>query len=60
MEDDQNEEPKLEWQEIARIAFVAIACAAVWFRIWEPYSRVSVVGLIAALVGVSPYPERSI
>jgi hypothetical protein len=27
--------------ELARIAFVAVAAAAVWFRAWEPFARVS-------------------
>jgi Cd2+/Zn2+-exporting ATPase/Cu+-exporting ATPase len=44
----------LEWPEIARIVFVAIACAAVWFRVWEPFEKVSVIGLGAALIGVFP------
>src|SRR5262249_14880825 len=31
-----------------------IACVAVWFRVWEPFAQVSVIGLIAALVGLFP------
>jgi hypothetical protein len=30
----------LEWIELARIAFLALAAAAVWFRVWEPFPRV--------------------
>src|ERR1700739_3101494 len=30
----------VEWAELARIAFVALAAAAVWFRLWEPFSRI--------------------
>ena len=45
---------QIEWRDLARIGFVAIACAAVWFRIWEPFDRVSVIGVIAALVGMYP------
>jgi heavy metal translocating P-type ATPase len=44
----------VEWAELARIAFVALAAAAVWFRLWEPFPRISVVGIAAALVGGYP------
>ena len=40
--------------ELARVALVAIAAAAVWLRVWEPFPRVSVIGLAAALVGGYP------
>ena len=43
-----------EWTEIARIAFVAFAAAAVWFRLWEPFPHVSVIGIAAALIGGYP------
>jgi Cd2+/Zn2+-exporting ATPase/Cu+-exporting ATPase len=48
------EDHHLEAADMTRIAFVALACAAVWFRVWEPYPRVSVIGLVAALVGMYP------
>jgi heavy metal translocating P-type ATPase len=44
----------LEWVELVRIAFVAAAAAAVWFRVWEPFPRVSVIGIVAALIGGYP------
>ena len=40
--------------EIARIAFVAFAAAAVWFRLWEPFPHISVVGIAATLIGGYP------
>ena len=43
-----------EWPEAARIAFVAVASAAVWFRVWEPIQSVSVIGVIGLLVGGWP------
>jgi heavy metal translocating P-type ATPase len=43
-----------EWIELARIAFVALAAAAVWFRLWEPFPRLSVIGVAAALIGGYP------
>jgi heavy metal translocating P-type ATPase len=44
----------IEWAELARIAFVALAAAAVWVRLWEPFPHVSVIGIGAALVGGYP------
>jgi len=44
----------VEWAELVRIAFVALAAAAVWFRVWEPFSRASVIGIVAALIGGYP------
>jgi heavy metal translocating P-type ATPase len=44
----------LEWMELARIAIVVLAAAAVWFRVWEPFPRVSVIGIAAALIGGYP------
>src|SRR5271157_6381463 len=43
-----------DWAELVRIAFVALAAAAVWFRVWEPFPRVSVIGIVAALIGGYP------
>ena len=43
-----------ERSELARIAFVVLAAAAVWFRVWEPFGRVSVIGLIGMIVGGWP------
>ncbi|MGA7077093.1 MAG: cation-translocating P-type ATPase [Terriglobales bacterium] len=51
---DEHTEHRVEWAELARIIFVALAAAAVWFRLWEPFSRVSVIGTVAALIGGYP------
>lgn len=45
---------RVPWQDVVRVAFVALAAAAVWFRIWEPLPRLSVIGLIATVVGGWP------
>jgi Cd2+/Zn2+-exporting ATPase/Cu+-exporting ATPase len=44
----------IEWVELVRIAFVTLAAAAVWFRVWEPFPRLSVIGIAAALIGGYP------
>jgi len=44
----------VEWTELVRIAFVALAAAAVWFRLWEPFVHFSVIGTAAALIGGYP------
>jgi heavy metal translocating P-type ATPase len=44
----------VEWAELVRIAFVALAAAAVWSRLWEPFPHVSVIGITAALIGGYP------
>jgi P-type Cu+ transporter len=44
----------VSWVELARIAFVALTATAVWFHVWEPLTRVSVLGLIGIAVGGYP------
>jgi len=44
----------VDWAELVRIAFVALAAAAVWFRLWEPFPHISVIGIAAALIGGYP------
>jgi heavy metal translocating P-type ATPase len=44
----------VERTELIRIAFVALAAAAVWFRLWEPFPHISVIGITAALIGGYP------
>jgi heavy metal translocating P-type ATPase len=43
-----------EWPEAARIGIVALAAAAVWFRIWEPYPAISVIGVLGLAIGGWP------
>ena len=50
----------IEWVEIVRIAFVALAAAAVWFRVWEPFARVSVIGIATAVIGGYPIFKEAI
>ncbi|MGH9585437.1 MAG: heavy metal translocating P-type ATPase [Acidobacteriaceae bacterium] len=43
-----------ELVDVLRVTFVALAAAAVWFHLWEPFHRVSVIGLAATLIGGYP------
>ena len=43
-----------EWPEALRITLVALAAAGVWFRIWEPFLHISVVGVIGLVIGGWP------
>lgn len=52
--DQHDHEHGFEIAEVLRVAFVAAAAAAVWFHLWEPFPRVSVIGLAATLIGGYP------
>ncbi len=44
----------LDGIEAARIILVALAATAVWFRAWEPFPRVSLIGVLGVLIGGWP------
>ena len=44
----------LEWSELLRIAFVAVAAACVWWRLWEPLPAISVIGMVGLAAGGWP------
>jgi heavy metal translocating P-type ATPase len=50
----EDHEHGFELVEALRVAFVALAAAAVWFHLWEPFHRVTVIGLGATLIGGYP------
>jgi heavy metal translocating P-type ATPase len=50
----------LEIADLVRIAFVAIAAAAVWFKVWEPIANFSVIGIAATLIGGYPIFKEAI
>ena len=50
---------RLQSSELVRIVFVALASGAVWFRVWEPFPRISLIGLVAALVGMYPILQEA-
>ena len=53
-EEGHEHEDSFELVEVLRVVFVALAAAAVWFHLWEPFHRVSVIGLVATLIGGYP------
>ncbi len=53
-EHEQDHEHGFEVADVVRVAFVAVAAAAVWFHWWEPLHRMSVIGLAATLIGGYP------
>jgi hypothetical protein len=50
-QDGHNDEHGFQMVEAIRVVFVALAAAAVWFRLWEPFHSVSMIGIAAALIG---------
>jgi Cu+-exporting ATPase len=46
--------------DLARVGFVAVAAAAVWLRVWEPFAAFSVIGLAATLVGGYPIFKEAV
>ena len=51
---DSGHDHGVEWGELLRVAFVAVAAGAVWFRWYEPFASFSVIGVLATLVGGWP------
>jgi len=47
-------EHALRWLEMLRIALVAVAAAAVWWRVWEPFPAISLIGVTGLLIGGWP------
>jgi len=58
--DHGDHERPLAWSDSARIALVGMAAMAVWLRVWEPFPRLSVIGLVAAVVGSWPILKEAV
>jgi heavy metal translocating P-type ATPase len=52
--EEHDHEHGFEIVDVLRVLFVAAAATAVWFHLWEPFHRVSVIGLAATLIGGYP------
>ena len=50
----------VDWQDLVRILFVALAAAAVWFRVWEPLAHFSIIGIAATLIGGYPIFKEAV
>src|SRR5450755_4372184 len=53
-------EHAFEWTEMARIVLVGLAAAAVWLRLWEPVSALSIVGVAGLLIGGWPIYKEAL
>src|SRR5215831_407970 len=51
---EHEHEHDFEWPQALRIALVAVAATAVWFRLWEPLRAVSVIGVAGLIAGGWP------
>ena len=49
-----------EWSEMLHIAFVGLAAALVWFRVWEPVSTFSILGVAGLLIGGWPIFKEAV
>jgi heavy metal translocating P-type ATPase len=58
-DDHEDHSHGFDWPEAARIAFVAVAAVAVWFKLWEPFSAVSVIGVMGLIAGGWPILEEA-
>ncbi len=53
-EHDHDDAHAFAWPEALRMGLVALAAAAVWFRVWEPYRSVSAIGAVDIAIGGWP------
>src|SRR6202158_4199573 len=51
---DGDHRHSVAWADVARVAVVALGAALVWFHVWEPFARLSVIGITAAIIGGWP------
>ena len=57
---EDSAEYSINWLEALRILLVALCAIAVWFRLWEPFPRFSVIGLAGVLIGGWPIYKEAI
>ncbi len=58
--EEHDHQHAFELVEVLRVLLVALAAAAVWFHLWEPFHRVSVIGLAATLIGGYPIFKEAV
>src|SRR5205807_1734182 len=49
-----------EWAETLRIGLVAVAAAAVWWRLWEPFPAISLIGMLGLAIGGWPIFKEAV
>jgi heavy metal translocating P-type ATPase len=59
-DDHGDHEHAFEWQEMLRIAFVAVAAASVWWRLWEPFPAISLIGVLGLAAGGWPIFKEAV
>jgi heavy metal translocating P-type ATPase len=52
--DHEDHARRFELRDGIRIALVALAAGLVWFRVWEPFAHISVIGIVGTLIGIYP------
>jgi P-type Cu+ transporter len=57
---EDSSEYSIDWREALRIVFVALCAIAVWFRVWEPFPRISLIGLAGVMIGGWPIFKEAI
>ncbi len=57
---EDSAERSFDWREALRIVVVALCAMAVWFRLWEPFLRISLIGLAGVLIGGWPIFKEAI
>ena len=56
--DHEGHDHGFKLQDGIRIVLVAVAAALVWFRVWEPFAHVSIIGIVGTLIGIYPILQR--
>lgn len=51
---DHDHKHVFEWLELLRILFVALAAIMVWFRLWESFLPINIIGVAGVLIGGWP------
>ncbi len=51
---DHEHAPAFAWPAALRLGLVALAAVAVWWRVWEPFAAVSVLGVLGLAIGGWP------
>ncbi len=57
---DGHDEHSLNLFDLGRIAIVGLTALAVWFRVWEPFPTVSLIGVLGAAFGGWPILKEAL